>query len=595
MMAETNTTALEIMAPPTSSPEAAMPLASALRDAIAAAQAVSFGFHGTLFQRATTPEAVFNTLARRFAQPGFAAQRKAAQAEAFDRARKAGRREVTLAGIYDCMVLDSALAQAMQAAEIALELDLLCPDIVAFDAFRHALAQGRRVLIIADSHLGRAFVREALGRHGLESVALFISGDCNLTAGRDGDLFDLAIDYLEVPRDRILHIGGDIAQARSRGLATIYYQGHDQGDGRSVGSAISASATLPAGTLSAHDLGYHVAGPAAVGFLNWMEGQAKLNDVQHVLFHSHDGHLLDRIVRENPGAWTLPPCSLLPGSGTAFALATIDDQNFPQHLPFLTAGSDGLAPFEVLERIGVPAPAPEVMERYDLGDEVELSPATQARLRGFLFEYRFEILKICRRNRRALFDQMRRLGLEQDAPVALVDLGWEGATQEALEVALRGIVNLDIHGYSFCLADTEESRRRQRARQMAALFSVNSVAPSILRRLHMNRTSVGLLFSAPHNPIIGMESMTGGVRGIEDMRWAGDGARPLAVSAIVEGAVAFAHEHVVGRGGNSRPALPPLEMAWSLVELLDRPAPLSDAFRTLANFDPWTASLNRRA
>ncbi|WP_145748260.1 HAD family hydrolase [Nitrospirillum amazonense] len=565
----------------------------ALHEAIMAAGAVSFGFYGTLFHRATpSPDAVFDMLGRRYSMSGFSAQRKAAQAEALDRAHKAGRREITLAGIYDCLALEPTLAASIKAAEVSLELDLLCPDPIAIAALRQALALGRRVLIIADSYMGRAFVRDALGRHGLDSIALFISSDCNLTA-RDGDLFDLAIDYLQLPRERVLHVGcdlqGDVAQARAKGLATAHHQGHDQGNGKSLGPVIPVSAALPAGTLPPRDLGYRVAGPAAVGFLNWIERQAKLDDIRHLLFCSRGGDLLERLVQESPGLWSLPPCSFLPGSRTAFDLAAMDDLNFADYLPFLISRSDGLAPFEVLERIGVPAPAPEVMKKYELGDEIRLSPAVHPRLRGFLFEYRFEILKVCRRNRRALFTFMRNLRLAAGTPVALVDMGWDGATQEAFETALSGMVDLSVHGYSFGLTGDEDSRRRQRARRMTALFTDTDVAPAILRRLHANRASVGLLFDARSQVAIGLEATGNGVRGVEDVRWHADAATGAAISAMVDGAMAFVRDYAAGlTAGAVRP--PALEMAWPLVQLLDRPASFAEDLRAQADFDPWTAS-----
>ncbi|MDZ5650715.1 hypothetical protein [Nitrospirillum sp. BR 11828] len=575
-----------------------------LRDAVMAAAAVSFGFHGTLFHRTVaTPGAVFDILGRRFGLPKFAQQRAAAGVDARDRMRLAGRREVTLADIYDALPIESALARAVMAAEIALELDLLRPDAEASDAFRHAHARGLPVLVVADTHLGRTFVREALSRHGLPSAAVFVSSDCNLTAAGSGDLFDLAIDYLDTPRDRVLHIGGDlagdVAQARAKGLMVLHHSA-SSGDEDDIARVVPLP---PPDTLSARDLGYHVAGPAAVGFLNWIERRVRKDGIGHVLFPVAAGHLLDRALKNYPGLWALPGHSLIPGSEVAFRLAAMDDQNFREHLPFLISGSNGLRPFEVLERIGVPAPAPEIMARYGLGDESRLSPALHSRLRGFLFEYRFEILKVCRRNRRALLSHLRHLGLEPGRCVALVDLSWDGAVQESFEAALRGLVTLSLQGYSFFgpaeggpaeggPAEGGEGPQRLSPQQRSAFFDADNVAPAIVRRLQSNRSLVRLLFSPLQNAIIGLEPTPDGARGLQDERWDAEGDHAQATAALMDGAMAFIGDHAAALAQGRAPA-PALETAWPLVDLLNRPVPLSDALRPLANLDPWTDSARR--
>ncbi|WP_148293991.1 haloacid dehalogenase [Azospirillum sp. B4] len=565
-------------------------LGEAMRDAMLTAAAVSFGFFGTLFHRSVdTVDEVFAILGRRFDLPEFPSLRRAAQAEAMERMRRAGRREISLAGIYDCLALDPALAGALRAAELALELDILWPDPAAHAAFHHALELGRPVLITADTYLGRAFVREALVRHGLDPVPLFISSDCNATARDSGELYDLAADYLAMPRDRLLHIGddpqSDVFQAGAKGFATFHYR-------RALPQPRPAMAgvTPAAGALAARELGYQVGGPATVGFLNWLERRAKADGIDHVLFLAREGHGMDRVVRENPGAWDLPPCSYLQGSRTVFALATMTDQTFQGYLHFLIAESDGLAPYEVLERIGVPAPTPEVMAAYGLGDDIELSPTYHARLLNFLFEYRFEILKICRRNRRGLIAQLRQLGVQRGSRVALVDLGWDGANQEALEGSLRGLFDLDIQGYSLCLTDGAESRRRAQVQRMEALFSIGKVAPSVIEGLHEGRALVELLFSAPQGAVIGLALASPKVEVVEDTRWDGHGEQAAVASALADGVAAFARDYAAEVAAGA-PTLPVLETAWPLVNLCTGPAlALADELGSLTNLTSWAGT-----
>ncbi|WP_145735895.1 HAD family hydrolase [Nitrospirillum pindoramense] len=572
-------------------------VALALRQAVAAADAVSFDFFDTLFYRVVdTPEDVFDIIGRRFGLSDFRAQRKAAQTEAFARMLKAGRKEISLAGIYECLPLDQALVRSLQAAEYALELDVIRPDPTVLAALHHALDQGKPVVITSDMYLTEPFFREALERYGVPSVPLFISSTCDATKRDFGDLFDLVADYLQVPRARLLHIGdnprGDIEQAGAKGLATFLYQRETV-----AAAAVRAdSSEVPTGLRG---LGYSLGGPCAVAFLDWMERQVRQDGIDHVLFLARDGYVMDRIVRENPGAWDLPQCSYFGGSRTTYTLAAITDQNFTTYLPFFLSGSDGLSPYEVLERIGVPAPAPEVMRQYGLGDDVLLSPALHARMHAFLHEYRFEILAICRRNRRGLFNYMKELGFRRGTRVALVDVGWHGTTQEAFETAIQPMVDLNVQGYYFCLANSADSARRRQRHAMRGLFSTDSVADSVVRRLYDNRVLIELFFTAPHNSIIGLEPDPAGVRWLEDGRFDTKGELSAAAAAVAEGMLAYARDQVVARTAGSDAATDktlPLETAWRLVDQLNRPQKtLADTIADLKNFDNWAATRNKDA
>ncbi|MDG3439881.1 HAD family hydrolase [Nitrospirillum amazonense] len=570
-------------------------MAAALHHAVATADAVSFDFFDTLFYRIVdSPDDVFDIIGRRFDLPDFRAQRKAAQAEAFARMHKAGRNEISLTGIYECLPLDQALVRSLQAAEYALELDVIRPDPTVLGALHHALNLGKPVVITSDMYLTEPFFKDALERYGVPSVPLFISSACDATKRDFGDLFDLVADYLQVPRARLLHIGdnphGDIAQANAKGLATFLYR-------RETVTSPVAPKPCDEVPVDPRELGYNLGGRCAVAFLDWMERQVREDGIDHVLFLARDGYVMDRIVRENLGAWDLPRCSYFGGSRTAFTLAAINDQNFPTYLPYLLSGSDGLSPYEVLERIGVPAPAAEVMKQYGLGDDVMLSPALHARMHAFLHEYRFEIMAVCRRNRRGLFNYLKELKLQRGTRVALVDVGWHGTTQEAFETAVRPMVDVSVQGYYFCLADSPDTARRRRRHAMRGLFSTDSVADSVVRRLYDNRVLIELFFTAPHNSIIGLEPGSAGVRWLEDGRFDPKGELSAAAAAVAEGMQAYARDQVAARASGSAATTDktlPLETAWPLVDLLGRPGkPVAGAVAALKNFDSWGATRNK--
>jgi hypothetical protein len=120
---------------------------------------------------------------------------------------------------------------------------------------------------------------------------------------------------------------------------------------------------IPSGSYA--ELGFIYGGAANLGFLQWIREQARLDCVDHVLFLSRDGYALERIARSRMDSGFPDFCYFL-GSRTAYTLAAIKADNFSRFLPFILAGSDGLAPCELLERIGVQPPSAQVMFNHSL-------------------------------------------------------------------------------------------------------------------------------------------------------------------------------------------------------------------------------------
>ncbi len=505
-----------------------MHASGALEKKMALADAISFDFFDTLFVRTLLdPEDAFDLLGKRFGIDDFRSRRRAAQAEAFRRIRKAGRREITLEDIYTCFDRLPVAPQDAMRAEYELELSLLHPNAEMLDIFNLALNTGKPVAITSDMYLPADFFREALRRHDLAEVPLFISSDRNATKRDRGELFDLLAAELRLAPERILHIGdnlqSDIRQAEARGLSVHFYS--EQRKPQAL-RFCSPETSLARGLLRKHrsgilpdscqELGFLYGGAAAVGFLDWIGEKSRCDRIDHVLFLARDGYILHHLA-DSGICGQLPPHHYFLGSRTAFTLSAMNDANFLEFIPFLLSGAEGLSPAELLERIDVSVPDKGIMEGFGLDEAAVVTHARLDQLAGFLYAYRWEILKICRRNRRALFSYLKALGIRAGSRVALVDIGWNGTTQDAFELAIRNLIDLEVFGYYFCLADTPGRWERQSHRRMTALFSPPSVSADLVARLYENRIAVELFFSAPHHSVVGLSCSSGGsIAAVED-------------------------------------------------------------------------------
>ncbi len=586
---------------------AAPPLfqSSELDALLARASAVSFDFFDTLFVRPLAhPEDAFDILGRRFGIPDFRARRRAAQTAAFQRMAAEGRKEITLADIYACWPAGDVPSSELMQAEIALELALVEPNPELAGLFASVLASGKPVVITSDMYLTQEFFLAALRPHGWDHLPLFISADRNATKRDSGELFDAVAAQLGLAHEAILHIGdnelADVTRPRAKGMMAFHYRAA-LAAGEGASKNISLAMSLGQGLLRTSarhiargtygELGFAYGGPANLGFLDWIAARARADGIEHVLFLSRDGYTMERIARADPDC-ELPPFSYFLGSRTAYTLAAIRAENFTDFLPFLLSGADGLAPHEVLERIGVTPPAPAVMDDLGLGAQVRIGPAVRERLASFLYAYRWEILKVCQRNRSAMYRYLRQLGLKDGCRVALVDVGWSGTSQEAFELALKPLMQLEVFGYYFCLADTPERRRRARTQRMSALIDETSTSAETVAAVYANRVVAEMFFSAPHASVIGLQDGADGVEAVLDAGRGDTGKLGAVAQQLCEGVQAFA-EHYLPQRRRLGVHATPLQTAWPLVELLsDADSQARQLLGQVKSFDTWGSSRN---
>ncbi|MFG1465751.1 hypothetical protein V5F77_22970 [Xanthobacter sp. DSM 24535] len=495
-----------------------------------ATEIVLFDVSETLFIRPLVePEHLFDLVGATVGIAEFRARRLAAEALARRQVAEGGDQPVTLDRIYERLEATPAQRDLAKRTEYRFELALWRPDLEPAQSFREMAAAGRAVLT-GRTHLPAAFFEELLVLHGLPVAPVFFYGDEHAAP-----LSQLIADDLNVPPHRILPFSkaetaqevplADPAAQKAEGIASLAF-----------GLRRFAEA-LPQESCEA--LGFRIVGPALAGFTHWLSEQARRDRIDLLLFCPGPGTALEQIAAA-PHAPLLPRHAYFAVGATAIMLAGTHDRNFDARVDLMVAGAHGLRTFELLERFGIPVPAAFMMADLGLGDEVVIDPSTEPLLRRFLGAYRWEILKIARRNRRGLFRDLLALGLGPQMRVGLVDLGWEGHLVESMTLALEHIFEVEIHGYSLCLLDTPESRRRQGRFNLKGMLSRATLPADTLGAIGANRAAIELLFTAPHREVIGLEDLPGAIVRIEGPL--GPSSRRLAAvsSEVTRGAVAFA-------------------------------------------------------
>jgi predicted HAD superfamily hydrolase len=485
-----------------------------------------------------------------------------------------------------------------------LELALLAPKPDVLTLFQALRTAGMKLAISSDMYFPQAFFEQALQQHGIEGVdLLLISAEMDATKRDAGELFDALVRMSETPSNAVLHIGdhaiADVQRAKERGLMAFHYDASPSASREPAERAYTLHGLWERCKKPSNDelfqrLGFLYGGPANLGYLQWLAEQAKNDGIEHLLFLSRDGFLLERLASKNV-VTDLPTHHYFLGSRVSYYLAAITEKNFSAYVPFLLSGSGGLMPRELLERIGVTPPAENVMRDIGLASDVLITHDLDERLASFLYAWRGEILKVCARNRRALHLYLASLGIQAGAKLGLVDVGWSGSTQEAFAAAVRPWMDVQVTGYYFCLADTPERQMREKQHHMRAMFSSATHDAEFINRIYANRSIVELFFSAPHHTVIGWQAdqKNGQTEPVFD---AGRGGSPAGLAHITHEISAAAEDFVtcyqamttrIGAG------LSPSELAQALLHLtVYEDAQCRTFSARIVNFDTWSSSAN---
>ncbi|NBC37505.1 HAD family hydrolase [Novosphingobium sp. FSY-8] len=234
--------------------------------------------------------------------------------------------DVPIDEIYQ-LLMPNADAQERQAA-IRAELDAEAQHCFAFaptvELMRRAKARGMRVIIVSDTYLDEAMLRELIARAAGDDVAALIDDvfvSSHWRKPKAAGLYQHVLDTLKLPATTILHLGdnhgADVKGVMPFGVHTLHLKqfGADieqqlrlescvdsmlcPNDSELISPQPHRAAVAhwsPQLTDKAQHFGYAVLGPVFTGFDRWLEQEAKALQARHGgrvhwLFLMRDGYL----------------------------------------------------------------------------------------------------------------------------------------------------------------------------------------------------------------------------------------------------------------------------------------------------------------
>jgi FMN phosphatase YigB (HAD superfamily) len=508
-----------------------------LRNRIKAADIVSFDIFDTLLTRQSLiPDSLQQyvgwLLARRSAGLNdFFAVRK--RSEELARGRKNYEGDVDLEEIYDAFPHEGAWT--IQNIEFAKQLEMDCekrafvPRHDMVDALTYARSLHKRIIAVSDTYFSRTFVESLLSSFDILDAfdEIYLSSERGTRKDR-GDMWDMLISSEQLDSRRLLHIGdnehSDAQLPGDRRLETFQVMSPASlmaHSGISIPASRNWSVDVALGPLGARrfnspflpnrrfrplylstpeDLGFFVFGPLFLGFFSWLFTHPVIKSLDRLYFLSREGFFLYGFyqrLQKALGAKT-PAASYLYASRRA-AIAGAQGVKFdPSEITF-GSGFHGTIYDLLKTRLGLHLP-----EEFDLNQTEILLPDDVDYVENVLRILEPYIVEHGKRELGVLRQYCRQSGLMDDQIIGVLDVGYSGSIQNALQTVLgKGLVG-------FYVATSENAARVEKNKGFAwGCFaereSFRTTRCPVLRHCRI----LEAFLTAPHGQLLRFQSTSG--------------------------------------------------------------------------------------
>lgn len=406
-------------------------------------------------------------------------------------ARRAAGRDVGMGAIYrqfrhlsGCSELQS---ERIRAEEEAVEMASVAPRQEVLALLNQLVAAGRRVVLISDMFLERPVIETMLARHGILGWSqLYLSSERGLRKD-DGGLYECMLaeeavsgsqvvivgdserSDLQLPVDHFnlksLHVlkASDLAKAlpgwrawlAQRPVADLGHGEHaidrELTAGLLVRRQLNKIADFAVADLSlrgadAFGLGFNIIGPLLLSFAAWLQKQATHDGVEDLYFLAREGLLIKQVYDAwGAGQPAVPRSHYLQVSRRAVNVPTLE--SFDDVLAIAReVFQAGPADVFLHERYGITLSPQRWAEihRRGIWREGRLLEVQAGDLRGIeplLREVYPDMQVEAARERAALIHYLGQQGLATGRHVAVVDVGYAGTIQKALNRLQMGAVD----------------------------------------------------------------------------------------------------------------------------------------------------------
>lgn len=390
--------------------------------------------------------------------------------------------EITIDDIYNELELINSSINSIEVKKIEKELEIkMCVINKNFiDTYYNLKEKNNKIIIITDMYLDSDTIKKILSKNNILYDKLYLSSEIKKTK-QTGSLYNYILNDLNISPDHIIHYGdnrnSDFIQPEKRGIKAILVNNkwdnninffNSKGkDYRYLAMEKFINSNIKNKFSDStfnyfYKAGYEILGPLLYGYCVWLNENLNNNDIKKIFFLSRDGKIIKKAFD------ILFPdfntCYMF-ASRRAFTVPTLclyEELNDPAYLKniYYISGRlniEGLIKMLGLEDIDITP----ILKKYDfnLNDKINSNVmSTDSRFKSFYNE----IYPIFIENSKNEYKEMIKYLNEINfcGNVGIVDIGWFGNLQYALENAIK-FSNIDAKIKGFYVGVSCKSEKQE--------------------------------------------------------------------------------------------------------------------------------------
>lgn len=426
---------------------------------------VSFDVFDTLLVRFSyNPKNVFEILEKRhnkkFNKKNVYLDRIKAEENA---RKKTQKKEITLEDIYSSLIdYDEKEKKWLMEEEEKIEDSLLIPNKEIKPIYNYCIEKNKKIIIESDMYLSKKFIMNSLKKNGFIFDEIYVSSDTQTTK-RDGSMYKYMLESNNISSNRIIHFGdsikSDYIMAKKNGIYSILIKKYIKKNKKNTNvndfeHLVNKKFEKPTNKYS--KLGYEKLGLFYLSYSQWIYTKLEENSINKVFFLSRDGYIMKKgfdILYEE-----IQSNYLYVSRRSLIIPALYFETAFDKMLE--------LTNIEVLENLSIdyfmkkiglnPEEYMKIINKFGYRIDSRLTKddfISQSKLRMLYKEIEPQIKKNAKRELDELLSYLAKEKFY--GRVAIVDIGWQGTMQKALNIILKNAkIDIDIYGFYIGLKKT---------------------------------------------------------------------------------------------------------------------------------------------
>ena len=509
-----------------------------IKEAIDQKPVISFDLYDTLIKRdCYRATEIFNFIERKIDKEfGIKSYFSSLRVQAEIIARKKSKvEEISLDDIYSEISVPVSARIKDQIKKLEQEYEYQCSQWNPFmkPVYDYCQSQGKKIFIVTDMYLPEILIKRILEKLGIQYEALFVSSTLKKMK-RKGSLFREVLKITGIHPSNILHIGdswqSDYYMARKLGIQAVHIPKNENLNlfinrklhkkniqymnlcafiNNHAGTHCWNAVTTEKSLDFFSETGYEVLGPVLYGYVNWLQEKFKEDGIEKVFFLSRDGQLMQKAYQKlnhlihNEYMYASRKALIIPSLWMTSSIQEIKE--------VISWGKHGTIS-NFLKKIGL---VPDDFEQYyinagfSLNKIYEYEKLWKDSIFLTIFEKYIKQAMITHSYKEYILLLRYLRQLDFSGKVAIVDIGWFGHMQGALEKIIKAAkVPAEIYGYYLGLRP--ESPMLDHIRAKGYLFDRNHNQRLSEEEEQFNAI-VEMFFTANHGTTIGYKQMNNGL------------------------------------------------------------------------------------